>query len=161
MATQFESYIAVELPIRSPILTYDNTGYSGDPRLAVNQKINTAPKGTFYLNNADYTLWFKKIKTDPISWEQLLGVGGFSDVQRQNVLLTGDYNGINKDFYLPEYAIYGPPSKDVSVYHNGRRLLPLEYEVLESVPGNGYNLIRIVMFTPNESSKLYADYFVM
>ena len=161
MATSFEEFLNTEIPQRSALLTFENTGYSGDPRLSGEQKINDAPKGTFYLNNADYSLWYKTVKTDSTAWEQLLGVGGFSESARQNVFLTGDYNGLNKDFYLPEYAIYNPPSKDVVVYHNGRRLLPMEYTVLESVPGSGYNFIRIMMFTPTQTSKLYADYFVM
>jgi hypothetical protein len=152
-----------EVPQRAALLTVENTGYSGDPRLAVNQIINDAPKGTWYLGviGADYTLWYKTVKTDSTAWEQVLGVAGFSEATRENILLTGTYDGVNKDFYLPEYAIYDPPRKTVRVYHNGRRLLPTEYEVLESVPGSGYNLIRIKMFTPNSTSKLYADYFVM
>lgn len=104
-------------------------------------------------------------------YEELLGLalpseGGEGnltlDSSRENVLLAGAYNGINKDFYLPgsDFAIVDPPRKTVRVYHNGRRLLPEEYEILESVPGAGYDLIRIVRFTPNSSSRLYADYTI-
>lgn len=161
MATEFEIFIADEIPQRSTLLTLENTGYSGDPRLSSEQKINNAPKGTFFINNADYTLWYKTTKTNPLAWEQILGVGGFYGACRQNVSLLGTYNGVNKHFYLPEHALYDPPIKDIVVYHNGRRLLSMEYEVQESVPGDGWDLIWIKMFAPNTTSKLCADYFVM
>lgn len=77
---------------------------------------------------------------------------------RENVALIGTYDNINKDFYLPEPAIHGPPRSQVKVYHGGRRLWTEEYEILESVPGSGYNLVRILQFTPQTTSKLYADY---
>ena len=165
MATLFEIYMTQEMSQRAALLTVENTGYSGDPRLATIQIINDAPKGTWYLGviGSDYTLWYKTIKTDPSAWEEVLGVGKFNEISRENRELVGVYDGANKDFVLPdsEYAIYDPPRKTVKVYHNGRRLSAIEYEVLESVPGNGYNLIRIKMFTPQQTSRLCADYFVV
>lgn len=79
---------------------------------------------------------------------------------RENQLLVGTYDGSNKDFYLPggDKAVHDPPKSQVKVYHSGRRLLPSEYEVLETVPGTGYDLVRIKMFTPRATSKLFADY---
>ena len=91
------------------------------------------------------------------------GTGGTTTVNvRENQLLVGTYDGVNKDFYLPsgDKALHNPPREQVKVYHSGRRLLPTEYEVLETVPGSGYDLVRIKMFTPNVTSKLFADYVI-
>jgi hypothetical protein len=77
---------------------------------------------------------------------------------RENVALIGTYNNTNKDFYLPEPAIHDPPRSQVKVYHGGRRLWTEEYEVLESVPGNGFDHVRILYFTPQVTSRLSADY---
>lgn len=102
MATQFETFISEEMPQRSAYLTYDNTGYEGDPNLSTEGKINSAPKGTWFLNNVDNTLWYKRVKNDPLSWEQLLGAQGAitfkaycdtSDAVGHAVYITGDKIG--------------------------------------------------------------------
>jgi hypothetical protein len=77
---------------------------------------------------------------------------------RENIALIGVYNDANKDFYLPEPAVHDPPRSQVKVYHGGRRLFEYEYEVLESVPGGGFDLVRIRHFTPQTTSRLRADY---
>ena len=105
MATQFETFISEEMPQRAAYLTIDNTGYSGDPNLAVLGKINDAPRGTWFLNDIDNTLWYKKVKADPMSWEQLQGSQGTinlrancdaSDAVGHAVYCSGDKVG---DFY--------------------------------------------------------------
>lgn len=102
MATSYEIFVNTELPRRSAYLTIDNTGYEGNPNLAGIDKINSAPKGTWFLNNADNSLWYKKIKTDPLSWDQLLGAQGAitfpayceaSDAAGHAVYITGDKIG--------------------------------------------------------------------
>lgn len=77
---------------------------------------------------------------------------------RENVALIGNYDGINRTFYLPEPAIHDPPRSQVKVYHGGRRLSETEYDIRESVPGNGYDLVYILCFTPQQTSRLRADY---
>lgn len=77
---------------------------------------------------------------------------------RENIALIGIYDGANKDFYLPETAVHDPPRSQVKVYHGGRRLSDIEYDVLESVPGGGHDLVRIRHFTPQSTSRLRADY---
>lgn len=80
---------------------------------------------------------------------------------RENIALIGVYDNANKDFYLPEPAVHDPPRSQVKVYHGGRRLLEPEYEVLESVPGGGFDLVRIRYFTPQTTSRLRADYVAL
>lgn len=77
---------------------------------------------------------------------------------RENIALIGAYDNVNKDFYLPEAAVHDPPRSQVKIYHSGRRLGSQEYEVLESVPGGGLDLVRIKRFTPQPTSRLRADY---
>lgn len=91
-------------------------------------------------------------------------VGGVADSTslfvREGILLSGSYNGSNRVFTLPEAAINDPPKRQIKVYHGGRRLQPVEYEVLESFPGSGYDTIKLV-FAPQTMGKLYADYYAV
>jgi hypothetical protein len=87
-----------------------------------------------------------------------LTIGGAGSGRvRENVYLLGVYDGSSRIFSLPEPAIYDPPKRTVRLYHNGRRMLPSEYEVYENVPGGGYNMIRM-KFTPQVTSLFLADY---
>lgn len=142
MADPFQTFIYEELPQRAALLTFENTGYSGDPNIAVLSKINTAPKGTWYLNQADFTLWYKKIKTDPTSWEQLLGRDSAIDRIRRNIPLIGVKNGVNKIFTSPDKFVRTPYVETVK--YNGITLeegVGGDYTVSESVPGDGYDTI--------------------
>lgn len=80
---------------------------------------------------------------------------------RENIALIGVYDNVNKDFQLPEPAIHDPPRSQIKIYHGGRRLGTEEYTVFESIPGQGYNLVRILQFTPQTTSRLYADYIAV
>jgi len=82
---------------------------------------------------------------------------------RDSAALVGTYDGINRAFILPngEKAIHDPPNAQVKVYHNGRRLLPMEYEMRESVSGQGFDQVCICYFSPHNTSRLYADYIVV
>lgn len=118
MATLFETFVTTELPRRAAYLTIDNTGYEGDPNLAGTDVINSAPKGTWFLNNVDNTIWFKKVKTDATSWQQILvseGVITFpancqaTDATGHAVYITGDKVG---DYY--QVTRVDPDDADVS-----------------------------------------------
>lgn len=71
--------------------------------------------------------------------------------------LIGTLDGVNRTFTLPNPAIHNPPHAQVKIYHNGRRLLPSEYTMSESVPGGGYD-IALLVFAPQVTSRLFADY---
>jgi len=84
----------------------------------------------------------------------ITGVG-----EKQNVALTGSYDGVNRDFLLPEGAVHTPPRPVVKVYHGGRRLDPYEYEIQESVIGSGiFNLVHLTRWAPGPNNRLIADY---
>jgi len=72
---------------------------------------------------------------------------------RGNVVLTGAYNGVNRDFLLPEGAVHTPPSPVVKVYHGGRRLNAYEYQVLESVSGSGvFDKVHLTSWAPGSDN---------
>ena len=77
MITAFEDFVNAELPRRPVMLSLDNTGYSGDPNASVAPIINNAPKGSFFLNDADNVLWKKNDGTST-SWEEVGTGGGFT-----------------------------------------------------------------------------------
>jgi hypothetical protein len=80
VATQFESFVNTELPRRPALLTLEITGYDGDPNLGP-PILQVAPKGTFYLRNADGALWRKKTVVSN-SWVDIgTGGGGGSAVE--------------------------------------------------------------------------------
>jgi hypothetical protein len=97
----------------------------------------------------------------------IIGIDGFliesagtvgSD-EKQNVILSGLYDRINRDFLLPEGALHTPPRPVVKVYHGGRRLDPYEYVVLESVSGSGtFDLVRLTSWAPGPDNRLIVDY---
>lgn len=80
----------------------------------------------------------------------------------QNIQLIGTKNSVNRIFTTPHTFINGNfkgSEFSIIVKHNGRTLEPeTDYEVLESVPGGGFDTIRTTSFTPNEFSSLLADY---
>lgn len=92
-----------------------------------------------------------------------ISMTGVAATVREDQPLVGLYDSNNRDFYLPnnEHAIYDPPRKTIKVYHNGRRLQQAEYAILESVPGEGHNLVRLLAFAPHTSSRLTADYVIV
>ena len=72
-STQFENFLNVELPRRPALLTLEITGYDGDPNsLLAPDILKRAPKGTFFLRNADAVLWRKQTPT----WNSWADVGG-------------------------------------------------------------------------------------
>jgi hypothetical protein len=77
---------------------------------------------------------------------------------RENILLTGTYDSSNRLFSLPEPAVHDPPNRQVMVRHGTRTLQPNEYQVEESSPGSGLNRVRVLVFSPHQTSRLYADY---
>jgi hypothetical protein len=84
-------------------------------------------------------------------------VGISSASIREGILLDGTYDSSNRIFALPEKVVNDPPRTIVKMYHNGRRMLPEEYEVYENVPGSGYDMVRI-SFAPQATSRLMVDY---
>jgi hypothetical protein len=76
---------------------------------------------------------------------------------REGIFLLGSYDGMNRQFAIPEPAVHDPPRRQVKVYHGGRRLQGSEYIVRESVPGGGYDLVQLI-FAPQTTGRLYADY---
>ena len=83
--------------------------------------------------------------------------GTINDRTRFNVVLAGPYNDINREFYLPETAVHDPPTLPVRVRHGGRHLLPNEFTMEETIPGNGFDKLTTV-FAPQRESKLVVDY---
>lgn len=85
---------------------------------------------------------------------------------KQNVNLIGPLNNANRIFMLPFgdkflNGIYDNNDFRIIINHNGRRLIEeKDYTVLESVSGQGLDLIRIDSFVPNTKSNLIADYVV-
>lgn len=86
------------------------------------------------------------------------GGGSGSTDKRYGVPLTGDYNGSNREFAVPEVFLHTPPTEAIQLYHGGRRLKHEEFEVFESVVGGGFDRVRILAFIPRSKSKLFADY---
>jgi hypothetical protein len=75
MGNEFENFVNLELPRRPALLTYEITGYQGDPNdSGAPDILKGAPKGTFYLRNTDAALWRKKTAS-ATSWE-VVGSGG-------------------------------------------------------------------------------------
>ena len=66
----FEDFINIEIPKRIVLLTQANTGYVGNPNLAVNAAINGAPQGTQFIDNTapDYLLYVKQEQAVSTSW---------------------------------------------------------------------------------------------
>jgi hypothetical protein len=85
---------------------------------------------------------------------------------RQNVPLIGPLNNANRVFMVPYQEKFLNNNFDgndfrIIVEHNGRRLIEnVDYTVLESTPGSGYDLIRMDSFVPNTRSHLIADYVI-
>lgn len=158
MATVFETFIFTEMPQRAALLTLENTGYSGDPNVAVVPKINTAPKGTWYLDQGDFTLWYKTVKADPASWQQLLGRDSAIDRIQRNIELVGVRNGVNTVFTCPELFVRAPFLEVVNF--NGvtlREGSDNDYVVSESTPGNGYDTVTMAV-APYDFDVLLIDY---
>jgi hypothetical protein len=76
-----------------------------------------------------------------------------------SVFVTGPYDATSKTGYtLPEAALHNPPNDVVQLYHNGRRLNPNEYTMIETFVGSGKYKDLTLVFAPNPKSKIYADY---
>jgi hypothetical protein len=91
MATQFEIFVNTELPQRAVMLTSANTsGYTGDPNLSGLAKMNFAPEGTWFIDDATGNLWQKLIQTVPTSWVNRSGGGTSTDpnIVQANCLST-------------------------------------------------------------------------
>lgn len=84
--------------------------------------------------------------------------------QRWGVELIGSLDGVNRTFATPEKFLHGTYNGGIPrirIYHNGRRLQEgVEFEAFESVPGAGYNRVRVLLFAPSQYSGLVADYVV-
>ena len=75
MPTDFETYVTTEIPKRSVMLTYSNTGYDGDPNASgAPTVVKGVNRGSFYLQLTGNVLW-KKNSASPGTWEQV-GVHG-------------------------------------------------------------------------------------
>lgn len=74
--TAFSDYVNLELPRRIVLLTEGNTGYTGDPNLAVHAALNGAPQGTQFIDNTapDYRVYTKQQQFVATSWV-LIGAG--------------------------------------------------------------------------------------
>lgn len=94
------------------------------------------------------------MRTSPVTGS----IGSSSARNREGILLIGSYDGVNRIFELPEIAAYDPPKRTVRLYHNGRRMMPGEYEIYESTPGSGYKMVKTMAFAPQSTSRLMADY---
>jgi hypothetical protein len=97
------------------------------------------------------------------------GGGGGGQVDylfRQNVQLIGPKNDANRVFMTPfgEKFIndtFEDNDFRIIVEHNGRRLIEdIDYTVLESMPGLGYDMVRFDSFVPNKRSQIIADYVI-
>jgi len=78
--TAFTDYVNLELPKRIVLFTEGNTGYTGDPNLAVNAVINNAPQGTQFIDNTgpSYQLYVKQQQAVSTSWVLAGTAGGAS-----------------------------------------------------------------------------------
>jgi hypothetical protein len=76
--TAFEDFVNTELPQRATMLTSSNTGgFTGDPNGGgAPAKVQVAPKGTWFLDDASGDLWQKLIQTTPTSWTLVGGSVG-------------------------------------------------------------------------------------
>jgi hypothetical protein len=107
----FEDFVNLELPRRPALLTYEITGYQGDPNDGGAPAIlQGAPKGTFYLRNTDQVLW-RKAATGTTTWVVVGGsgsstwtaaspgsevVGDFVYISAANTIAKCDITDINK-----------------------------------------------------------------
>ena len=115
--TAFENFVSEELPKRTTLLTDANTGYTGNPNLAVNAAINGAPQGTLFIDNTGprYVVYVKQIQAVPTSWAEM---GSSANIQSSDVAAS-IYNftlsdiGIRKRFLYPSLtsAIIAPESE--------------------------------------------------
>lgn len=162
--SQFETYVAQELPRRPVLLTYTLTGYDGDPNGDdAPSVVQHAPAGTFFLRASDNTLWYKRTGS-PNTWTELgEGGGGGSVTERFQAELLGDKNGANLTFQTPEHFRLNTER----VYRNGQRLmrgLTWDYVTQEGAgPGTGWNTIVLntqpgVLVAPIADESLFADY---
>lgn len=86
-------------------------------------------------------------------------------VQKNNVPLEGQYDGVNRFFYVQNHEkfINNPGlnfEHKIEIFHNGRLLIEDDdYILKESSSGNGFDMIYIKSFIPQISSTLVASYF--
>ena len=95
-----------------------------------------------------------------VGYDGLLEEFNPSESERFGIPLTGAYNGVNRDFTIPE-LILSDASASLRVYLNGQRLLHgvgNDYVVTESGgAGTGYDTV-IVAVPPQSYESLIADY---
>lgn len=93
-----------------------------------------------------------------------LGLDATKYLLRTNIPLIGARDSVNRTFYTPEKFINGLYYNNIlniKIQHNGKELYEnIDFTVGESIIGQGYDMINIVSFTPNEHSLLYADYAI-
>lgn len=83
---------------------------------------------------------------------------------RQDIILIGDKNNVNRTYKTPEKFINGNYSGNlfkIQVTHNGKRLFEnTDFIVKESVSGLGFDVVEMISFTPNSLSDLRCSYYV-
>lgn len=92
-----QAYVNFELPRRSVLFTEASLGVTGDPNTGIHPSLDSAPGGTFFLDNTapDYDLWRKKTSS-PTSWEVTgSGGGGDSVVSADLDLYVDPINGLD------------------------------------------------------------------
>jgi hypothetical protein len=109
------------------------------------------------------------VKGLEIGIEQLdpsIALGGAGNViVRENVMLLGARDGVNRIFMTPEKFITGlylGSIYSIRIRHNGRGMDPdLDYDISESGgAGTGYDTIFFKSFTPSLFNSILADYTV-
>jgi hypothetical protein len=108
------------------------------------------------------------VKGLEIGIEQLdpsVSLGGGGLPVRENVMLLGVRDGVNRIFMTPEKFIEGTylgSTYSIRIRHNGRGLDPdLDYDLSESGgAGTGYDTIFFKSFTPSLFNSILADYTV-
>lgn len=90
---------------------------------------------------------------------------GINYAWRENIELIGIKNGINRQFFVPEYFLDGNYSGNqfsISIFHNGRKLAKgQEFTIGEAGgPGTGFNVINYNSFSPISSNTIKATYAV-
>lgn len=88
-------------------------------------------------------------------------------VHRTGVLLLPTVDP--RVFKTPEVFQHQPGIVTIELFHNGRRLVYTysqtpeegEFYVAESVPGNGFDEVHFVAFTPNSRSKIIGNYYAV